>query len=187
MKLQQDRPWNNPGPARKWPLCLGQAASETSTANVNNTNALPVLRAIVLDFSSIDMLDVTAVQALEDLRADFARYAEPIPVAWHFACVQNKWARRALSAAGFGRGPASDGWAPLLGVCSGESGAGSAGEDEGAGLPKTRGPSVDVVEEQGPRQRLLPVLGTNLPLFHLDVLDAVASAVASVEAVSSGV
>ncbi|KAK3312377.1 sulfate transporter family-domain-containing protein [Apodospora peruviana] len=86
-----DRPWNDPGPRRGKTL-----------ANEEEIMSRPTLRAVVLDFSAVNFLDVTAAQALVDLRNQFNRYAAPDTVEWHFAGVANRWTKRALVASGFG-------------------------------------------------------------------------------------
>jgi sodium-independent sulfate anion transporter 11 len=68
-----DRPWNDPGPRR------GEAV------DTEEMLSRPTLRAVVLDFTAVNFLDVTATQALVDLRNQFNRYAEPDVVEWHFA------------------------------------------------------------------------------------------------------
>ncbi|KAK4446198.1 sulfate transporter family-domain-containing protein [Podospora aff. communis PSN243] len=66
---------------------------------------LPPLRAVVLDCSSIDHLDITAVQALVDARHALDKHAggasECHAVGWYFAGLMNPWARKALRVAGF--------------------------------------------------------------------------------------
>lgn len=86
-----DRPWNNPGPRK------GHAAPDDSH--------LPTLKAVILDFSSVNNVDITSVQILIDVRNQFARYAAPDLVQWHLASVRNKWSKRALASAGFGYPP----------------------------------------------------------------------------------
>ena len=86
--LCQDRPWNDPGPRR------GQQI------DVDDTR--PTLKAIILDFSSVNNVDITSVQHLIDVRNQLDHYAAPDVVDWHFACVHNRWTKRALAAAGFG-------------------------------------------------------------------------------------
>ncbi|KAI0022280.1 sulfate permease [Xylariomycetidae sp. FL0641] len=85
-KRKGDRPWNDPGPKK------GQ---------VVNTD-LPTLKAVILDFSSVNHVDVTSVQRMIDVRNQLDRYAAPEPVDWHFACINNRWTKRALVSAGFG-------------------------------------------------------------------------------------
>lgn len=83
-----DRPWNNPGPRR------GQK-EETN-------DHLPTLKAVILDFSAVNNVDVTGVQNLIDVRNQLDRYASPDAVQWHFASVNNRWTKRALASGGFG-------------------------------------------------------------------------------------
>jgi sodium-independent sulfate anion transporter 11 len=83
-----DRPWNNPGPRR------GRTEE--------NRSHLPTLRAVILDFSSVNNVDVTSIQNLIDVRNQLDMYAAPEPVQWHFAHINNRWAKRALASAGFG-------------------------------------------------------------------------------------
>ncbi|KAL2863859.1 SLC26/SulP family anion transporter [Aspergillus lucknowensis] len=102
-----DRPWNDPGPRK------GQQEEDRSH--------LPVLRAVILDFSSVNNVDVTSVQNLIDVRNQLDLYAAPRTVQWHFAHVKNRWTKRALAAAGFGFAtPTSeDGfhrWKPIFNV-----------------------------------------------------------------------
>ncbi|EAA28274.3 hypothetical protein GE21DRAFT_6078 [Neurospora crassa] len=85
-----DRPWNDPGPRRGQAFLTDELVSR------------PTLRAIILDFSAVNCIDVTAAQALQDLRNQFDRYAHPDKVEWHFAGVSNRWTKRALVASGFG-------------------------------------------------------------------------------------
>ncbi|KAF2226089.1 sulfate transporter family-domain-containing protein [Elsinoe ampelina] len=84
--LPHDRLWNDPGPDADGP----------------KTQDRPLLRAIILDCSSINNVDITSVQGLVDIRNSLAKYAAPERVEWHFASLNNSWARRALTVAGFG-------------------------------------------------------------------------------------
>lgn len=83
-----DRPWNDPGPRRG--------------KEVDPTDSRPTLKAIILDFSSVNNVDLTSVQNLIDVRNQLDRYAAPDTVDWHFCHVNNRWTKRALAAAGFG-------------------------------------------------------------------------------------
>ncbi|TRM61717.1 sulfate transporter family-domain-containing protein [Schizophyllum amplum] len=82
-----DRPWNDPGP-------------KSGTAREDDEK-LPLLYAVVLDFSPISHVDTTAVQTLIDTRAEIERWADR-PVEFHFATITSPWVRRALIAGGFG-------------------------------------------------------------------------------------
>ncbi|KAL8382570.1 hypothetical protein RB595_006379 [Gaeumannomyces hyphopodioides] len=194
-----DRPWNDPGPRR------GQVVSEDMASR-------PVLRAVILDFSGVNHVDVTSVQALIDIKNQFAKHAAPSPVEWHFAGIGNRWTKRALVAAGFGfedsgaasetshgaseidsknREGDSDGspktgqvtpsWTPLFSVSIVErpegvpvSVRGDDPEDpEKSAVTSTRGNSTG--------GRLVPVYGLNRSFFHVDVAEAVESAIQSIQ------
>ncbi|EMD94246.1 hypothetical protein COCC4DRAFT_163382 [Bipolaris maydis ATCC 48331] len=83
-----DRPWNDPGPRRG-----------KDTAVEDNR---PTLKAIILDFSSVNNVDLTAIQNLIDVRNQLDKYAAPDTVDWHFCNINNRWTKRSLAAAGFG-------------------------------------------------------------------------------------
>lgn len=95
-----DRPWNEPGPSRKERKAAKQANRAPGAAGVDVD--LPTLKAIVLDFSSVNHVDITSVQQLIDVRNQLDRYAAPDVVDWHVACINNRWTKRALLSAGFG-------------------------------------------------------------------------------------
>lgn len=102
-----DRPWNDPGPRRGKPLV--------------SDDHKPTLKAIILDFSSVNNVDVTSVQHLIDVRNQLDRHAAPDTVQWHFASINNRWTKRALVNAGFGYPtPHNDGgfnrWKPIFSV-----------------------------------------------------------------------
>lgn len=118
-----DRPWNNPGPRK----------GKTDAA-INSD--LPTLKAVILDFSSVNNIDVTSVQNLIDVRNQLDRYASPDVVQWHIACIKNRWTKRALAAAGFGYPsiPAADysRWKSIFSVAEigGSSSAAAAAEHD---------------------------------------------------------
>ncbi|RMZ87525.1 hypothetical protein DV736_g5246, partial [Chaetothyriales sp. CBS 134916] len=115
-----DRPWNNPGPRKG-------LADDTSSH-------LPILKAVILDFASVNNIDVTSVQNLIDVRNQLDRYASPGVVQWHFASVNNRWSKRALAAAGFGYPSVPDEeysrWKPIFSIAEigGSASAASAAE-----------------------------------------------------------
>ncbi|ORY65865.1 sulfate permease [Pseudomassariella vexata] len=116
-----DRPWNDPGPKK------GQELRDD----------LPPLKAIILDFSSVNNVDITSVQQLIDVRNQLDRYTFPEVVDWHFACISNRWTKRALVSAGFGYPTArADGlqhrWRSIFSVAEigGSSSAAAAAEQE---------------------------------------------------------
>ncbi|KAF1840480.1 sulfate permease [Cucurbitaria berberidis CBS 394.84] len=83
-----DRPWNDPGPRP------GKEADDH--------DGRPTLKAIILDLSSVNNVDLTSVQNLIDVRNQLDKYAAPDTVDWHFCNINNRWTKRALAAAGFG-------------------------------------------------------------------------------------
>ncbi|KAL9589379.1 MAG: hypothetical protein Q9203_001816 [Teloschistes exilis] len=117
-----DRPWNDPGPRR---------------GRVEEHSDKPTLKAIILDFSSVNNVDITSVQHLIDVRNQLDRYASPDKVDWHLACINNRWTKRALASAGFGfPTPVNDGnmmerWKPIFSVAElgGQDSAAAAAQD----------------------------------------------------------
>ncbi|KAJ6105318.1 sulfate anion transporter [Penicillium sp. IBT 18751x] len=79
-----DRPWNDPG------------------SSTTDDSHLPLLRAIILDFSAVNNVDVTSIHNLVDVRNQLNVRAAPAVVHWHFANIKNRWTKRALAAVGFG-------------------------------------------------------------------------------------
>jgi sodium-independent sulfate anion transporter 11 len=57
---------------------------------------------VIIDFSSVNNVDITSIQVLIDVRNQLDRYASPDKVQWHFAAINNRWTKRALASAGFG-------------------------------------------------------------------------------------
>jgi sodium-independent sulfate anion transporter 11 len=124
-----DRPWNDPGPRK------GKAEEDRSH--------LPILKAIILDFSAVNNVDVTSVQNLIDVRNQLDIYAAPRTVQWHFAHVKNRWTKRALVAAGFGYPtPTSDDgfhrWKPIFSVTEIEGRSSAAAHAELVANEQTR-------------------------------------------------
>lgn len=124
-----DRPWNDPGPRK------GKQEEDRSH--------LPLLKAIILDFSAVNNVDVTSVQNLIDVRNQLDIYASPRTVQWHFAHVKNRWTKRALVAAGFGYPtPTSDDgfhrWKPIFSVTEIEGRSSAAAHAELVANEQTR-------------------------------------------------
>lgn len=117
-----DRPWNDAGSRRG--------------AHEEDRSHLPTVRAVILDFSSVNNVDVTSVQNLIDVRNQLDLYASPDSVQWHFAHINNRWTKRALAAAGFGYPtPVSeDGgfhrWKPIFSVAEIEGNSSAAAHAE---------------------------------------------------------
>ncbi|KAF5099998.1 hypothetical protein D0Z03_000901 [Geotrichum reessii] len=83
-----DRPWNDHGPRHP-----------VDTGEIDNR---PLLRAVVLDFTSVPYLDATGVQNLVDIKNAIQRYAANDNVEWHFVGIISPWTKRALLTDGFG-------------------------------------------------------------------------------------
>ncbi|RPB00809.1 sulfate permease [Choiromyces venosus 120613-1] len=190
-----DRAWNDPPPK----------ASSQTTADTR-----PILRAIILDFASVNNVDITSVQNLIDVRTQLDRYVAPDTVEWHFASIGSRWTKRALTAAGFGfpsdreegdiNNKKKTGWAPVFSVASVEeavvvdgNGTVKKGFDEEGGRPLngSRYSEEEEVDEGvgrigtpvGTGRRRVPVVigGINRPFFHVDIDGALRSAIASIE------
>ena len=81
-------------------------------------------------------MDITSVQQLIDVRNQLDRWAAPDTVDWHFACINNRWTKRALNSAGFGYpspkgdAPLYERWKPVFSVAEigGQSSAAAAAE-----------------------------------------------------------
>ncbi|KAH8724846.1 sulfate permease-like protein, partial [Phaeosphaeriaceae sp. PMI808] len=161
---------------------------------IEEKSELPILKAIVLDFSTVNVIDITSLQGLIELRSTLDQYAAPSLVEWHFAGVHNSWTRRALAFAGFGF-PAGNSldelgnWCPAYTVAT--SFAGATEEDqrdlEGrrmkTGLQKGRlrasseiGHSTTFTSKVD-TPMLAPIYGVDRPFFHIDLHDAVDAAI----------
>lgn len=203
-----DRPWNDPGPRR------GRTEPDRSD--------LPTLKAVILDFSSVNNVDVTSIQNLIDVRNQLDRYAAPEQVQWHCACINNRWTKRALVSAGFGfpTGPAAEfhRWKPIFSVAEIGGASSAAAAAETADIRKSmsrNGPAADVEKNIQNRKatvtedqigseaassdsdlhksisaskaysrgqtRVAVVHGLNRPFFHIDLTNALQSAIAYVE------
>lgn len=171
-----DRLWNDAGPRSKL-----------------LSHHLPHLRALVLDFSAVNNIDITSVQGLIDLRNLLDRYAAPDTVEWHFANVQNRWARRALARAGFGY-PTSQNpealakWKPIYSIAPiqdepiprrhapSDKRAFTTGSDEESQGSPTLSRSTTSLETTG-ESSSATISAVDRPFFHLDLHDAVEAAV----------
>jgi sodium-independent sulfate anion transporter 11 len=191
-----DRPWNDPGPRR------GKAPDDHPER--------PTLKAIILDFSSINNVDITSVQQLIDVRNQLDKYTSPSVVDWHFTSINNRWTKRALVSAGFGYPTlsgvsSSSRWKPIFSITEigGADSAAAAAEananekDLKGHRAKERernshGDAITADSDSGLSQDLkgglnsssktAVVNGLNRPLFHIDLTSALQSAIANVKA-----
>lgn len=186
-----DRLWNDPGPR--------QLDSEIPE--------LPHLRAVVLDFAAVNNMDVTSVQGLVDLRNTLDRYAAPDSVEWHFANVHNRWTRRTLAVAGFGyptsQNPeALEHWKPIYGIAAlGSDVAGKPDIENRTGIrllsetgssdrnqttslhgsAASTSETPPALDMEARRHTMAAVFGVDRPFFHMDLHDAINSAVTDAE------
>jgi sodium-independent sulfate anion transporter 11 len=163
LTMRQDRPWNDSEPR-----------------HVQDTeDTRPTLKAIVLDFSSVNNIDATSVQTLLDTRNQLDRYAAPDHIDWHFANITNRWTRRGLAAAGFGLRRQDDSATQSI-----FSFAELGGDDSAAAAAAAteKGSKTNDIESAQPTRqtskRQLVIQGLNRPLFHFDLQEAVEAAVA---------
>ncbi|KAI5459425.1 sulfate transporter family-domain-containing protein [Mariannaea sp. PMI_226] len=180
-----DRPWNDGEPRH--------------IKEVTDDNR-PILKAVILDFSTVNNVDVTSVQALIDVRNQLDRFAAPEVVDWHFANVENRWTKRALAAAGFGFRTPHDSqagqWRSIFSIADlgGDDSAATAvalgdkaaqvsvKQDIEAIDSNSQGSEKGFGKSPSSSTRLIAVQGLNRPYFHLDLQEAVDAAVSNAEA-----
>ncbi|KAM6532822.1 hypothetical protein FALCPG4_005872 [Fusarium falciforme] len=181
-----DRPWND---------------GEPRNIKLEANDERPILKAVIFDFSTVNNVDVTSIQALIDVRNQLDKFAAPEIVDWHFAHIENRWTKRALAAAGFGfRTPReSDGagqWKAIFSIADlggSDSAATAAAFDEKAKTSPVR-QDIEAVDDSINSQlsekgvsrdpshsRLVAVQGLNRPYFHLDLQEAVDAAISNAE------
>lgn len=133
-----------------------------------------------------------------DVRNQLDRYTSPETVEWHFASINNRWTKRALAAAGFGfiESASEDGLThhvkPIFSVAEigGSDSAANAAEYDEIARAKAVHKSSDIetggfdTEDKREEQKvkLAAIHGLNLPLFHLDLTEALASALSNTQA-----
>lgn len=161
-----DRPWNLPGPRK-----IDVAAIEADPR--------PTLKAIIWDFTTVEHIDVTSAQILQDVRSQLDRHASPDVVEWHFAGVKRPWVKRALAAAGFGRiehGYAADGgihYKPMFSIAKVDEASDHLRKVTTGETPRTD--DIERLDAVGRAVAKLPVLSLDRSAFHIDVTVAVAS------------
>jgi sodium-independent sulfate anion transporter 11 len=204
-----DRPWNDPGPNRKERKAAKAAGIGEGAAGVDTT--LPTLKAIILDFSAVNNVDITSIQQLIDFRNQLDRYTAPDVVDWHMACISNRWTKRALVSAGFGYPTERpDGlhhrWQSIFSVAeiggsdSAAQAADNALNEKELGHRTSAAPANDIEaapsesssEDADPKlahkptvelgqRRGVVVHGLNRPLIHVDLTSALQSAIHNIE------
>ncbi|KAI1421568.1 sulfate permease [Xylaria sp. FL1777] len=178
-----DRPWNNPGPRR------GKIT--------NAVDDRPILRSLILDFSSVNNIDVTSIQGLIDTRTQLDHHTYPDRAEWHIANVSNRWTRRALAASGFGfprvsaeASAENTYWKPIFSVAASEGLYDSEKQIVVVAQKDVEAGSADRISSSsrdgaarlnGVPEKLVSLQGVNRPYFHLDVATAVETAIGNVE------
>lgn len=163
-----DRLWCEAPPPKSHLTPKPSTCDASSTSTAEGDEELPLLRAVILDFSTVNVIDITTLNGLIELRAGLDRWAAPERVGWHFANVGNRWTRRALGEAGFGSPIGSDvrDWGANYIVL--------AGEDEQETVDGMKeGSEVGV----SGKSKYMPLYGVDRPFFHVDLDDAVNAAV----------
>ena len=185
----QDRPWNDKTPRH------GEQETDDDR---------PILKAVILDFSTVNNVDATSIQALIDVRNQLDRYAAPETVDWHFAHIENRWAKRGLAAGGFGfrtpkpaaivtdtsRPNTTGQWRTIFSIADlgGSDSAAKAAERHDrkdivthVDVEQASGSSEKSADRDIPRdpasRKLVAVQGLNRPYFHFDLQEAVEAAV----------
>ncbi|KIY67713.1 sulfate permease [Cylindrobasidium torrendii FP15055 ss-10] len=167
-----DRQWNDPGPRR----------GQHDLAALNQS--LPILHAVVMDFSSISQIDTTAIQSLIDARNEIERWTDG-PVEFHFATILSPWIRRALVAGGFGVGTSERLHHEIAPVVPYRDGRSSDANYEETTDDLESGKDLKRVDSASSVPGHEPVLATETPFFHLDLHAAVRAAERSQAVVDS--
>lgn len=152
---------------------------------------LPLLRAVVIDCSTIHNIDITSVQGLVDVRNALDRWASPYSIEWHFGGLRNRWARRALTAVGFGQratenGHAIGSWTSILPLARSfdeahENRRRQSSTDDESMIGTRTSTEIESSSPATPaeKQGLRPVFPTDRPFFHADLDEAVTAALAN--------
>ncbi|KAJ2552617.1 hypothetical protein EV175_003247 [Coemansia sp. RSA 1933] len=146
-----NRPWNDPGPRHK------------TESDINTS--LPLLRAVILDFTGVSNVDITSIQNLIDVRKQLDRYSDTT-VSWHFSGIGSPWIRRALVAGGFGSTDSAT--RNVFSVANVSNSEEEGGIDRGIEFVSDIDPGIDPMP--------VPMLSTKYPLFHIDLDEALAAA-----------
>ena len=136
-------------------------------------------------------MDITAAQALIDVRNQLTRYAAPDAVEWRFANIQNRWTKRALASAGFGyRSPEATaiggGSASIFSIADLGEPAETQVDRKTAVPHDIEEGEIEMKQDNGVSKtpseiRLVAVHGLNRPYFHVDLQEALEAAIESVD------
>jgi sodium-independent sulfate anion transporter 11 len=147
----------------------------------------PILKAVILDFSAVNQVDVSSIQNLVDVRNQLDRYAAPATVSWHIANIRSPWTRRGLVAAGFGYpkyNSVESTWKPIISVADADDFAAHEKPrdvEDPERIDEKGGRTAESPSSSG-RKTTVPLYGVNRPFFHVDVQSALESVNAIIEA-----
>ncbi|CAF4654860.1 unnamed protein product [Rotaria sp. Silwood1] len=122
--------------------------SRHSSKDQREDDQRPRLHALILDFTGVAYLDITALENLVDVRRQLDRYADKT-INWHFVGLSSLWMKRALITAGFG----------------------SSDHDHTGFCVANVTINLDRSENDA-NTVLVPILDVNRPLFHADLDEA---------------
>ncbi|CAF0886188.1 unnamed protein product [Adineta steineri] len=137
----------------------------------------PRLHALILDCTGVSDIDITALQNLVDVRRQLDKYAD-WKVNWHFVGLSNPWVKRALISRGFG---SVDYDRTVFAVANTDKNLNheddSDDDNERNNVQIEDYSSIDL--SSNTNAALLPILDTDMALFHVDIDEAYAAAIAS--------
>ncbi|KAI0880335.1 sulfate permease II [Annulohypoxylon maeteangense] len=161
--------------------------NERPSSGPDTEASKPTLKAVILDFATVNNINTGAIGGLVQLRAQLQRWADPYPAKWHFTNVGPRWVRRALVMAGFGYPLKEElgdnrNWNPVFTLAERNQRRG--GESSLSNEPEisTRDSSNIRDVEMGnfglgitplETRKLVSTHGINYPNFHLDTTAAV--------------
>ena len=134
----------------------------------------PRLHALILDFTGVPHIDITALQNLVDVRQQLDNYAD-WKVDWHFVCLSNSWIKRALISCGFG---SSDRPHTVFSVANVHSDL----NDEYDGIDddnERNNTQTSTYLSLSANAIVVPIIDVDRPLFHVDLDEAYKAALAS--------
>lgn len=140
--------------------------------HLNDTR--PRLHALILDFTGVPHIDVTALQNLVDIRQQLDNYAD-WKVDWHFVCLSNSWIKRALISCNFG---SSDHRHTVFSVTNLNSDLNHEDDDTDDDNERSNIQSSTSLS-LGTNAVVVPIIDVDRPLFHVDLDEAYNAALAS--------
>lgn len=183
-----DRAWNDHSP-------LPSKNKDAEGNIIQPVDLRPVLKRIVIDFSSTPEIDLTGVQNLTDIKNAINRYVygnsnglevTGREIEWHFVGILSDWSKRALLSEGFGIDKLSPGQKESEIPYGGRDWVHDVGEsqplvDESYSSQTENDPAkfetvqkqIEITETRASsvngQTQWVSVLGTNVPYFHLDI------------------